>query len=223
MKNHSAPKARLLRGQLLFALPLLLVCGGLLQPASSAAAGEKDPIGQLFSASFGHEAQGQTDKALSAVLKVLKKRPQHYIAHLRAGWLYYHKGRYDDSVQHYQSAMRLAPGALEPKLGLMLPLMAAKRWPEAEKIGEEILQKAPYQYTALSRMAYVAFLQGRYTEAESRYKKVLADYPSDVEMMLGLGWTYARQGRKKEAKGMFGEVLSIRPDNVSAKSGLSSL
>lgn len=198
----------------------LLLVMAMARPAL--AEGTED-IPELFASSFAYETTGDLDRALNDVLRIVRIEPSHYVATLRAGWLYYLKGRYGDAVELYQKAVKLAPDATEPKLGLMLPLMAAGRWGEAEKVGEQVLVRAPRNYLAASRQAYIAFSQGRWKIAEQRYQEVLDDYPGDLEMMLGLGWTWAKQGRAAEAKAMFKKVLTIRKENVNARTGLDGL
>ncbi|MCB9730506.1 MAG: tetratricopeptide repeat protein [Deltaproteobacteria bacterium] len=185
----------------------------------------EDPakVPELYESSFAHEATGDIDRALNDVLSILRATPDSYVANLRAGWLYYSKGRYEDSVRFYDKASQLAPKAVEPHLGRMLPLMAAGRWAETERAGKRVLTSSPRNYLATSRMAYAAFVQGRYKEAERLYGEVLGDYPSDTEMMLGLGWTYVKEGRSAEARSMFEAVLLIRRDNVNAKAGLQAV
>ena len=197
-----------------------LLVFGTARPAAAEGAAD---VPELFASSFAYETAGDVDRALNDVLRVVRIAPDHYVATLRAGWLYYLKGRYSDSVELYQKAVKLAPSAAEPKLGLMLPLMAAGRWGEAEKIGEMVLTRAPRNYLAGSRMAYIAFSQGRWKVAEQRYQEVLDDYPGDIEMMLGLAWTWAKEGRAADAKGLFQKVLAIRKDNVNARTGLDGI
>ena len=207
---------------MLHRLTTALLTVGLLAapPALGAEGGE---LGARFASSFAHEAKGEVEEALNDVLQILRGDAKHYVATLRAGWLYYVAGRHADSVAMYEAAERLVPKALEPRLGLMLPLMAAQRWAKAEIVGRELLKEAPRDYTIRSRLAWIAFSQGRYKEAEAFYQAVLTDFPSDLDMMLGLGWTWQRQGRKAEARAMFEAVLSVRNDNVQAKTGLQYL
>ncbi len=212
--------------------PILLTAGALtaavttvctLVMAAPAWADAADDIADLFESSFANEATGDTDRALNDTIKILRVDPDHYVATLRAGWLYYSKGRYGDAIDFYGKASKLAPKAIEPRLGIMLPMMAAERWGEARKIGEGILKAAPRNYLATSRLAFIAYSQGRFKDAENLYKDVLTDYPSDVDMMLGLGWTYVKQGRRPEAKAMFSAVLAIRKSNTSARAGLDAI
>ena len=195
----------------------------LVSPAAFAAVGDEEKIARLFESSFSHETQGDTDAALNDTLQIVRIDAKHYVANLRAGWLYYLKKRYSDSVRFYVQATKLAPSALEPQLGLMLPLMGSARWKEAEKVARRVLEKAPRSYLTRTRLAHILASQGRYSEAEALYEGVLADYPSDVDVMLGLGWVYVWNGRKSPARVTFERVLAIRRGNVSATAGLQAL
>ncbi|MCB1153206.1 tetratricopeptide repeat protein, partial [bacterium] len=199
-----------------FVLAAFLTGGGL------ATAGDEQ-IASLFSSSYEKETAGQIDQSLADVLKILRLSPNHYIANYRAAWLYYLKGSYDNSVKFYEKAASLKSGAIEPRLALLLPLMAAENWSKAQSIAEDLNAKAPTNYYAGSRLAYIYYAQGKYAEAERQYKAVLAAYPSEYEMTLGLGWTYLKMGRKEDARAAFNEVLTIRADNLSARTGLESL
>ena len=193
-------------------------------PAVRPARAEGQPsIGELFESSFALEATGQLGRALDDVKAILAREPRNYVANLRAGWLLYSLGRYAEAVRFYRKAIELHPKAIEPHLGVMLPLMAAKRWKEAEREANDILAKAPHNYLARSRLAWIHYSQGHYAAAEKAYRAVLDDFPSDVQMMLGLAWTWLKQGRKGPAREMFERVLTIRRKNESARAGLREL
>lgn len=205
-------------------LAACLIGGSALSSATALAAAVDDQkIARLFESSFSHENQGETDAALNDTLQIVRIDANHYVANLRAGWLYYQKQRYSDSVRFYVQATKLAPLALEPQLGLMLPLMGAARWKEAERVARRVLEQAPRSYLARTRLAHVLLSQGRYSAAETLYEGVLTDYPSDVDVMLGLGWVYVWNGRKLAARAIFERVLAIRRGNVSAIAGLQAL
>lgn len=182
-----------------------------------------EEIAELFESSFAHEVTGNLDRSLRDVLEILRVEPGHYIANYRAAWLYYLQARYTESVKYYEKASTIKPHALEPRIGMMLPLMAARRWAEAEVLGETILKQAPQNYLTGSRLAFTYFSQGKYSRALVLYKEVLAQYPSEIEMMLGIGWTYLKQGKTNQARAMFEQVLGIRRQNLNAKAGLEAI
>lgn len=208
-----------LRGGLVVTLAAALVVaasvGALATDAADAAS--------LFAASLRQEQQGQPQAALAPIKTLLARDQGHYLATLRAGWLSYSAGLYDDAVRYYRQAASLEPRALEPRLGLMLPLMALGRWRDAEVVGKAIVTEDGRSYLARSRLSFIYFSQGRYALAESVYRAVLDDYPSDADMRLGLGWTHVRQNRGRDAEKAFRQVLEVQPENASARQGLTAL
>lgn len=185
------------------------------------AAGET--VASSLRASLQGEERGNYQEALNAALKALRQDPTSYLGNLRAGWLFYQLRQYPESVERYRRAHELAPRSLEPRLGLMLPLMAQRQWKEVEELGLHLLRFAPRNYTLLSRLAFVYFSTGRYSEAEQYYSEALTLFPSENEMKLGLAWTYLRMGRKREATAWFEQVLQLIPESLSARQGLDML
>lgn len=182
-----------------------------------------DKTAEFFESSFANEVASKPDRALQDVRQILKGNPNHYIANYRAGWLSYLLGRYGEAVKYYKKASALKPGSLEAELAMLLPLMASKDWRAAESLAKGILKRAPNNYLAGSRLAFIYFSQSRYKEAERQYQNVLKSFPSELDMTLGLGWTYLHQGRKTEARAMFQEVLRVRRQNPNALAGLKAL
>lgn len=202
----------------LFLALLLLLSAG-----ATASADKADEISEYFHKSFTYESRKDYDAALRNVLKILQIDPGDYTAVLRAGWLNYLNGSYQNSLIYYRKALSLAPHAIEPRLGLTLPMMALKRWRDTEVQAWKILKIDPKNYYATSRLAFSLFSQGRYRDAERYYRRLITLYPSDIEMKLGLGWTLLRMGRKKSAEKYFAEVLRVRRANASARAGMETL
>ena len=100
-------------------------------------ADEASKIPEYFETSFNHESRGNYVGALNSVLRILRIDHRNYTAMLRAGWLAYLKGDYKNSIDYYRKAVLLEPKAVEPKLGLMLPLMASKEWDAAGDVARE--------------------------------------------------------------------------------------
>lgn len=157
--------------------------------------------------------------AIAPLKKLSRQNPQDYIVQLRLGYLYYLKKSYAPSVEYYTRAVRLRPSAVEPRLGLMLPLMAAKRYSRAIKIGQSILMIDPVNYTAISRMAFSLYLSRKYPGAIVQYRRLVQLYPADVTMRVGLGWSYLMDGQKNKARREFEKVLLISPANKLALDG----
>jgi len=178
-----------------------------------------DSVPELYRQSYALEAKGDYEGAIGRMSAVAANGAADYVAALRTGWLLYLAGRYAEAEAAYRKAMSLEPAAVEPKMGAMLPLMALRRWKEAERLGDEVLRAAPGESVVMGRMAYIQFMLGSYEKAEAWYRKVLAAFPGNVEMRAGLGWCLLKQNRFQPAKAEFDRVLSFAPDNAAAKEG----
>ena len=185
----------------------------------SLAAGASDSAPDLYRQSYAAEGRGDYGSA-TEYLERLGPAGGTYVAQLRKGWLHYLAGRHALAAEAYQRAMTLEPAAVEAHLGAMLPLMALRRWKDAERIGEEVLGMAPGDFTATSRLAFIQYSQGQWDRAEGLYRRALAAWPASAEMRTGLGWSLLKLGKFKEAREAFEAVLQFAPDQLAAREGL---
>ncbi len=200
---------------------LILLC--VLVAGLSLVNARSEDISVHFEKSFNFELKGDNASALNEVLQVLQIEPGHYTATLRAGWLCYLLGRFDDSIVHYRKAISIAPDAIEPRNGLLLPLNGSGRWKETEAAAGEALQIDPMSYLAISRLAFALYSMGKYDQAAKQYMKILKLYPSDIEMQVGLAWTYLKMNDKKSATEWFSKVLKVRRSNPLALEGMEAI
>jgi tetratricopeptide (TPR) repeat protein len=192
-----------------------------LAAALPAAADESVP--DLYRQSYSQEARGDYEGALRTMESLKGLGETGYVATLRTGWLQYLAGRFADATTSYRKAIDQEPQAVEPKVGIMLPLMAARKWKEAEQFGGDVLKVAPGDAVVQGRMAYVQYMLGSYEKAEASYRKVLSGWPANVEMRAGLAWTLLKLHRFQEAKAEFDRVLTIAPDHATAKDGRAAI
>lgn len=169
-----------------------------------------------WSRSYAAEARGDLPSALSALDG---DASDPYLLALRKGWLLYLSGRHTEAITAYQQAIAASHGAIEARLGATLPLMALRRWQDAEKAAGEVLALAPHDKTALTRRAWCLFNLGRYGEAEVAYRQAWTDWPSDPDLGAGVGWSLLRQGKKDAARAVFDRILAFAPDHASANEG----
>lgn len=175
---------------------------------------------EVFTRSYRLEAEGNYAAALSALDQLSSSWKKEYTTLLRQGWLAYLGADYPGAIEAYERAIRAEPKAVEPRLGVMLPLIAMRNWPAALKHGDGALKLDPQNYLALSRTAFAAFNLGRYADAERRYRRTLELYPSVVEMQAGLAWTLLKSGDGKAAATIFRRVVTLAPAYQSARTGL---
>jgi len=181
-----------------------------------------DDAGDAWRLSYAAEARGDQVAALAALDRV---RPggNAYVLALRRGWLLHLSGRHAEAADAYQGAAALEPRAVEARVGAMLPLMAARRWKEAERWGEEALALAPGDQLALGRLAWVQYNQAQWPKAEVLYRRALEAWPASAELRAGLAWTLLKAGRNKEARAEFEKVLGFAPDHAPAREGLAAV
>ncbi|MEY4579990.1 MAG: hypothetical protein RL701_4693 [Pseudomonadota bacterium] len=175
-----------------------------------------------WEASYSAEAAGKFDTALSALALLPSGQRDCYLAEFRRGWLQYRLGHYAESVTAYRSAVSKEPGAIEARVALLLPLMAASKWNDVTQTAEAVLQIDPENYLALQRLAFAKFSTQHFAEAETLYRRLLVLYPSDVEMRAGLGWTVLRMGKQAQAAALFSQVLEVAVSHASAVRGLQA-
>lgn len=192
-------------------------------PAAPAAASRLDPPdADAWRLSYAAEGRGDFGAALAALDRATPGASP-YLLTLRRGWLLHLAGRHGEAAEAYQRAVGLEPRAVEPRVGGMLPLMAARRWKDAERLGEEALALAPGDLLALSRLAWTAYNQAQWPRAEALYRKVLELWPGSAELRAGLGWTLLKAGRVREARAELERAAAYAPDLAPVRDGLAAL
>jgi tetratricopeptide (TPR) repeat protein len=193
---------------------LVLVTPPRMDPVSAADPVEVDVQYQTaFQRSYISEATGNYAESIRPLERLvrLRKHAQDYILILRLGWLNYRRGDNRKAIQYYRRATELKREAIEPWLGLLLPLFGAGQYHEAVKVGEIVLAKDKLNYLALARVARCYYVLQRYNKAAEYYARIVDLYPGDVQMRAGLAWSYLRAGLKNKARAQFRLVLAVNP------------
>lgn len=182
-----------------------------------AIAKNSDAISAAFSKSYQFEYAQNYNDAIKSLTAVLDSNPKEYSIHARLGWVYYLAGNYANSSKHYQTAVKLSPKAIEPKLGLMLTQLAQEKYRDAEQTGNQIVKTDTYNYLANLRLCYALKGQQKYDSALAIITKMNELYPTDVGLMVELGNLYSLTNNGNKATAVFKEVLILDPENYSAK------
>lgn len=196
----------------------LAVVIGMLQSgvSTSAAAQEQDALIQ----SYDGEAAGKLKEALAALDQLPPARRDSYLGWARRGWLQYRLGEHAPSIISYRRAIALAPRAIEPRLGVLLPQLALHLWNDAEAMANEVLRVDPANYLATLRLAFVYYNRHRYLESAGLYQKLKDLYPSDTDVRSGLAWALLKAGKPQDAAREFRELIGISPRLATAHEGL---
>jgi len=174
---------------------------------------------KAFEISYRMTSSAKYDEAMRPLMEIHDQNPSDYTVNLRLGYLNNLKGDLDASIRFYKSAVKLKPKALEPLLGLIIPLVAKMDYREVVAVGQSALKLDPNNYTCLSKVGYSYYLLGETEKAATYYKKILELYPTDLAIRNGLGWSYLEAGNKDKAKKEFIRILLLSPYNQSALFG----
>jgi tetratricopeptide (TPR) repeat protein len=175
-----------------------------------------------FQESYDQEAAGHNQEALAALDRLSSEKNGSYVATLRKGWLQYRLGKNTPAIDAYSKAIALAPKAVEPRLGILLPLLAERQWAAAEKHAREVLKLDPDNYLATLRLAFALYSQGKFAESHPLYQRLVDAYPSDTEARSGLGWVLLKEHKTKEATAVFRALLEFAPKNTLGQQGLTA-
>lgn len=170
--------------------------------------------------SYQLEAAGKYVEAIAALDQAAATGFDAELKLLRRGWLYYLLGRYDESIREYRLAAERNKNSVDARLGVTLPLLALKRWREAEQNARAALALSPNSYPALLRLTIA--LEGEHDWANMEKTAVIMAgvYPSDASSFVYLARAYAWLNKKNEAAKAYAAVLSRYPGHLEAKAYL---
>lgn len=175
-------------------------------------------LNQAFSNSHAAEARGDYK---GAIVALQASKDNSYLTELRLGYLYYQNHAANESMQHYQQAMRIRPFAIEPRLGMANAAALIGNWTQVQAQYQAILKIDPNQTYVNYQLGMIYYNRKDYAKALRHFEKVVNLYPGDYDGSIMLAWTHLRMGKLKEAKVLFQQVLLLRPNNASALEGLS--
>lgn len=178
----------------------------------------QDKIIDAFKQSYSLEKTENFKGAVES-LKVVYQADS-YELNLRLGWLTYLAGQVQESLDYYSKAVSLKPYAIEPKLGLVLPLSVQGKWSEIEEIYQKILQIDPQNSLVNYRLGLIYYNRGDFDKADPYLEKVVNLYPFDYDGLILLAWNKLNLQKSRESKVLFQKVLMNNPDDASALAGL---
>ena len=177
---------------------------------------------QIWQRSYDLEAQGEHAASLAALNELPEESKTGYLFLVRRAWLLHLSARYQEAVGAYRQAIEAAPKAVEPREGILAPLIALHRFQDAEAEAQAALRLDKDNHSVSRSLAWALYNLGRFDNAERVYRRILELHPSDLTMQAGVGWCLLRRGRPAEAEAEFREVLRVAPENASARTGLAS-
>jgi tetratricopeptide (TPR) repeat protein len=174
----------------------------------------------LWKNSYQLETAGKYSEAMAAIDPVAANSPDAELKAMRRGWLYYLLGSFNDAIREYRLAIDRNGRSIDARLGVILPLMAQKRWREAEQSAQAVLDMAPNNYTALLRLCIAQEGLHDWTAMAKTAATLVASYPSDSSAYVYLARANAWQLKREQAVAAYTAVLSRYPGHLEARAYL---
>jgi tetratricopeptide (TPR) repeat protein len=175
-----------------------------------------------WQSSYQLEALEKYQDALAAIDHVPVNGPDAELKTLRRAWLFYLTGRYNESIREYRYAMERNDKSIDARLGVLLPLLAQKRWREAEKGARAALELVPNNYIALLRLGIALEGQTNWDEMAKIAAMLVTGYPTDATAYVYLARAKAWLNRRDEAAAAYSAVLVRYPGHLEAKAYLAA-
>lgn len=139
------------------------------------------------------------------------------------GNVLYEKGRLDDAVKQYKTAIRLKPDFLEPHNNLGLIYSEQGRLDDAIAEFKAALILNPKQADVRFNLGNLYNKQGRHSEAVKEFKALLKINPNESQYHHALGYAYDKIGKSDEALDEFKAAVRLNYGFVDAHYYLGSI
>ncbi len=160
-------------------------------------------------------AQGDVDRASRELTRRIADDPESAALHIEMGWLSLHRGQPAEGRASFHEALRLAPGSLEARHGVIASDIAASDVAAARAQVSEWQKAAPSDLRIRVLAARVEFGAGAMAEAERLLESVVAADASQIEAYELLGRIYVSQGRTERAVQQYEALAQRSPDRGS--------
>ena len=141
-------------------------------------------------------------------------------AHLKLGTTLAGKGRVDEAIGHFESAIRLSPRDDRAYGKLAFAFAEKHLLAEAVQQYEAALRLNPGDAGFHNDLGLTLARQGRIDEAIQHYTEALRLKPDFAEVHYNLGLALASRGHYREAAVHFQKVLQLKPEDPKARQKL---
>ncbi len=113
------------------------------------------------------------------------------------------------TIQMNQKALALDPESMEAQFGIAMVYLYQKRFTEAKRTLERIIQKKPGEYDAVRWLGIIADIIGDYDSAIRHYERAAAIKPYSEEPWMHLDMTHRRKGDQKASDEAARKIIEI--------------
>lgn len=171
--------------------------------------------------------QGELEKALPELERLLEEDPRDIDVRTMLASLYWLKGESDKAEAQYREILEIDPDHADSKYRLGILFRQQDRLDEALVQLQSAVELRPDSPLFLSELAKAQTKEGRYEEAVANWRAALKGYPPDslaqATLYAEIGDVYVRMEKPQLAREAYQAGLKIDPDNEHLKTQLAEL
>ena len=177
---------------------------------------EEEDIAQVVDRADDKFKQGQFSEAIDQYDAILKQVPRNFRALNNKGLALFALNKFEKSIECYDRALEVRPGALHVKLNKAKSLNSKRDFNGAKSLLDDIIRLAPTNKEALNARALSEFNLGLDTQGIQDLKKAIDIDPSYTMAWNNLGCFYLGLDELEAAIECFDQTLIVDIKNYDA-------
>lgn len=153
----------------------------------------------------------------------IENNPANFEAHYNLAAMLQARGELQESVQHYQAALKLRPGDAVVENALGSALLSSDNLPEAIRHLQAASEARPDYFDARYNLGIALANAGEFSRAAQQFAEAARLNPEDSGAEANLGAALAELGENQKAIAHFQRALQLDPQNKLARENLDAL
>jgi len=154
-------------------------------------------------------------------LTTLKKNPECWMAHTNLGLVLLQKGKIDDGIAHYRSALQMQHDSWDAEYNLGTALLGKAQFDEAIVHCERAVRMRPTDPDARVSLGNALFQNGRIDEAIAQYQEAITAHPDHFLARYSLGHALLEKGELDGAIQVCRSALLLKPSDEDCQTTLA--
>ena len=154
-------------------------------------------------------------------LTTLAKNPECWMAHTNLGLVLLQKGRIDDGIVHYRSALQMQPDSWDAEYNLGTALLGKNQVDEAIVHCERAVRMRPTDPDARVSFGNALYQKGRIDEAIAQYQEAITAHPDHFLARYSLGHALLEKGELDGAIQVCRSALLLKPSDEDCQTTLA--
>ena len=159
-----------------------------------------------------HHALGDANRAIKDLKKVIRLRPDDFLAWNNLGNAYYRLDRYEESIPYYEKAVEIKPDYHHGWNNLGAAYYRLDRYEESIPYYEKAVEIKPDYHHGWNNLGNAYYRLDRYEESIPYYEKAVEIKPDYHHGWNNLGDAYYRLDRYEESIPYYEKAVEIKPD-----------